>query len=200
MQVVDLLRHPSGLTYAFQERTNVDAAYRKLGVGLFGYKQITLEQMVEQLAALQLEFSPGGNGLVSTMGDYCRFCRMLMQGGILDGVRLLSPKTIQFMTANHLPNGHDLPSMSPALFSEPEFLGTGFGLGFTTRIGLTEAMVPGTWGDYSWGGAALTYFRIDPREELRCLFMTQLVPLNTYHLRRELRTLVYSAVTDSFVR
>lgn len=284
MQVVDLLRHTSGLTYGFQERTNVDAAYRKLGIGVFGDKQITLEEMVEHLATMPLEFSPGeawnysvstdivgylvqvvsgqkfedfvrdrilkplnmpdtdfyvkpenqkrfaanyafagghtflyddpekssylkppvlvsgGGGLVSTMSDYYRFCRMLIQGGELDGVRLLSPKTIQLMTANHLPGGRDLPSMSIALFSEAGYNGIGFGLGFSTTINAAETLMPGSIGDYSWGGAASTYFWIDPREELICIFMTQLLPSTTYNVRRELRTLVYSAITESFVR
>src|SRR5689334_13998810 len=191
MLMVDLLRHTSGLTYGFQQRTNVDAAYRELKLGeieKFG----TLDYMVEKLAKLPLEFSPGeawnysvstdilgylvgkisgmpfeeylrtkifeplkmhdtafsvpakqaerfaalyavtpqgrvlyddpakshylqppslvsgGGGLVSTMSDYLRFCRMLINGGELDGARLLSPKTIQLMTLNHLPNGKDL--------------------------------------------------------------------------------------------
>jgi CubicO group peptidase (beta-lactamase class C family) len=104
------------------------------------------------------------------------------------------------MTANHLPGGRDLPSMSIALFSEAGYNGIGFGLGFSTTINAAETLMPGSMGDYSWGGAASTYFWIDPREELICIFMTQLLPSTTYNVRRELRTLVYSAITESLVK
>ena len=75
-------------------------------------------------------FVSGGGGLVSTAADYLRFCRMLLNGGALDGVRILSPKTIELMTANHLPGGKDLPDLSVSLFSEATYAGVGFGLGF----------------------------------------------------------------------
>src|SRR5581483_4925530 len=113
----------------------------------------------------------GGGGLVSTAGDYLRFTRMLLEGGSLDGHQILSPKTIELMTMNHLPDGKDLPALSRSLFSEVTFNGIGFGLGFAV-----------------W---------IDPREQLIAIFMTQLMPSTTYTIRRELRTLVYSAFTES---
>lgn len=281
MMMVDLLRHTSGLTYGFQQSTNVDAAYRKLKIGERPGES-TLDDMVAQLAKMPLEFSPGtawnysvstdvlgylvgkisgerfdqflrrrifeplamkdtdfhvhsgnesrlaacyaatakggmmlmddpaksaylkaptllsgGGGMVSTAGDYLRFCRMLIGGGTLDGVQILSPKTIELMTRNHLPGGKDLPAMSRSLFSEVTYNGVGFGLGFAITLDIARAMIPGSAGDYSWGGAASTYFWIDPREDLIVIFMTQLLPSSTHPIRRQLRTLVYSAFTES---
>ncbi|MBL8267119.1 serine hydrolase domain-containing protein [Steroidobacter sp.] len=279
MRIVDLLRHTSGLTYGLQQRTNVDAAYRKFGFGDPAGNS-TLEGMIEGLAQIPLEAAPGdvwnysvstdvlgyivgkvsgqpfeeflrqhifaplgmvdtdfhvpaekadrfaacyilgpdgrmklqddprasnylrppsfisgGGGLVSTAADYLRFCRMLLNGGVLDDVRLLSPKTIELMTVNHLPGGKELPDMSVSLFSEASYSGVGFGLGFAVTTHPARGLIPGSAGDYSWGGMASTYFWIDPREQLIVIFMTQLIPSTIYNLRRELRTLVYSAFT-----
>jgi CubicO group peptidase (beta-lactamase class C family) len=139
----------------------------------------------------------GGGGMVSTAADYLRFCRMLLGGGTLDGAQVLSPKTIELMTLNHLPDGKDLPTLSRSLFSEVTYNGVGFGLGFAVTLDTTQTMLPGSIGDYSWGGAASTYFWIDPVEDLIVIFMAQLLPSTTYPIRRELRTLVYSAFTES---
>ncbi|MFC0401376.1 serine hydrolase domain-containing protein [Paraburkholderia rhizosphaerae] len=288
MLVVDLLRHTSGLTYGFQQNTNVDAAYRELKVGALATDG-TLEEMIEKLATLPLEFSPGeawnysvstdvlgyivgkvsampfevflkerifdplgmvdtafhvpeekrsrfcacyavgalgsklatgqkptlqddpytspyltpptfisgGGGLVSTAADYMRFARMLLQGGELDGARLLGPKTLELMTANHLPGGVDLPRLSRSMFSEANYDGVGFGLGFATTICPSATLVAGSAGDFFWGGAASTFFWVDPREDLIVLFLTQLLPSGAHPVRRQLRTLVYSAITES---
>ena len=281
MLMVDLLRHTSGLTYGFQQSTNVDAAYRKLKIGE-RLQGDTLDTMIASLAQVPLEFSPGtawnyshstdvlgylvgkisgtpfdeflranifkpvnmtdtdfhvrsgnesrfaanyaatprggmmlfddpsksaylqpptlfsgGGGLVSTAPDYLRFCKMLLNGGTLDGAQILSPKTIELMTLNHLPDGKDLPALSRSLFSEVTFNGVGFGLGFAVTIDTAKTLLPGSVGDYSWGGAASTYFWIDPKEDLIVVFMTQLMPSTTYTIRRELRTLVYSAFAES---
>jgi CubicO group peptidase (beta-lactamase class C family) len=99
------------------------------------------------------------------------------------------------MTTNHLPDGKDLPALSRSLFSEAAFNGIGFGLGFSVILDVSKVMVPGSVGNYSWGGAASTYFWIDPTEDLICIFMTQLLPSTTYPIRRELATLVYAAFT-----
>lgn len=287
MRVVDLLRHTSGLTYGFQQNTNVDAAYRKLKLGDIATAG-TLDDMIEKLATLPLEFSPGdawnysvstdvlgylvgkvsgmafedflkarifdplgmvdtafyvpedklsrfcacyavgtlgskvvsaqgptlqddprtspyceppgfvsgGGGLVSTAADYLRFSRMLLQGGELDGVRLLGPKTVELMTANHLPGGADLPRLSRSMFSEANYEGVGFGLGFATTLAPASTLTPGSAGDFFWGGAASTFFWVDPREDLIVLFLTQLLPSSAYPVRRQLRTLVYSAITE----
>ncbi|MFJ1251853.1 serine hydrolase domain-containing protein [Cupriavidus sp. CuC1] len=287
MLVVDLLRHTSGLTYGFQQNSNVDAAYRKLKLGELATDG-TLDDMIEKLAKLPLEFSPGeawnysvstdvlgylvgkvsgipfetflkerifdplgmvdtafyvpeekasrfcacysvgalgskvvstggpvlqddprtspylkppsfisgGGGLVSTAADYMRFARMLRQGGELDGVRLLGPKTLALMTTNHLPGGVDLPRMSRSMFSEATYDGVGFGLGFATTVAPATTLIPGSAGDFFWGGAASTFFWVDPQEDLIGLFLTQLLPSSAYPVRRQLRTLVYSAITE----
>jgi CubicO group peptidase (beta-lactamase class C family) len=131
------------------------------------------------------------------MADYMRFARMLLNGGELDGARLLSPKTLQLMTANHLPGGKDLTQMSKSLFSEATYAGVGFGLGFGVTVDPAASMIPGSKGDFFWGGAASTFFWVDPVEDLTVVFMTQLLPSSAYAVRRELRTLVYSAFTES---
>ncbi|MEM5314402.1 serine hydrolase domain-containing protein [Paraburkholderia sp. JHI869] len=141
-------------------------------------------------------FVSGGGGLVSTAADYMRFSRMLLQGGELDGVRLLGPKTIELMTANHLPGGVDLPRLSRSMFSEAAYEGVGFGLGFATTITPESTLIPGNAGDFFWGGAASTFFWVDPREDMIVLFLTQLLPSTAYPIRRQLRTLVYSAITE----
>jgi CubicO group peptidase (beta-lactamase class C family) len=290
MLIVDLLRHTSGLTYGFQQRSNVDAAYRDMKVGEIE-KAGSLQSMIEDLAKTPLEFSPGeawnysvstdvigyligkisgmpfeqflqerilgplgmkdtgffvtpdkahrlaacyqanpqgvttptgrrdgltlqddpttssfltppsfisgGGGLCSTAADYLTFCRALLNGGELDGVRLLGPKTLALMTANHLPGGRDLPEMSRSLFSEASYNGIGFGLGWSVTMNPAQTLIPGSAGEYAWGGAATTTFWIDPVEELIAIFMTQVLPSSAYPIRRELRTMVYAGITDS---
>jgi CubicO group peptidase (beta-lactamase class C family) len=292
MLIVDLLRHTSGLTYGFQQRSNVDAAYREAKIGEV-LKAGTLDSMIADLAKIPLEFSPGeawnysvatdvigyligkisgqpfeqflkerifnplgmndtdffvpkekvhrfaacysadppgaatfhaaerrgtltlqddpatssflsppslisgGGGLCSTAADYLTFCRALINGGELGAVRLIGPKTLQLMTSNHLPGGVDLPAMSRSLFSEAAYNGIGFGLGFAVTMEPAKTLIPGSRGEYNWGGAATTSFWIDPAEELITIFMTQVLPSSAYPLRRELRTLVYSAITES---
>jgi CubicO group peptidase (beta-lactamase class C family) len=281
MLIVDLLRHTSGLTYGFQQRSNVDAAYRELKIGEVE-KAGTLQSMIDHLAKIPLEFSPGeawnysvatdvlgylvgkisgvpfeqflkerilnplgmndtdffvpadkahrfaacysadgkggmtlqddpatssflsppslisgGGGLCSTAADYLTFCRALLNGGELGGVRLLGPKTLKLMTSNHLPGGLDLPGMSRSLFSEATYNGIGFGLGFAVTMDPAQTLIAGSPGEYNWGGAATTSFFIDPAEELITIFMTQVLPSSAYPLRRELRTMVYAAITDS---
>src|SRR6201996_6422233 len=292
MQIIDLMRHTSGLTYGFQQRGNVDAAYRELKIGEVE-KAGTLQTMIESLAKIPLEFSPGeawnysvstdvigylvglisgkpfeqflqerifdplgmkdtgffvpadkahrlaacysaspqgamtfhaterkggltlqddpatssflsppafisgGGGLCSTSADYLTFCRALLNGGELDGVRLVGPKTLHLMTSNHLPGGRTLPEMSRSLFSEATYHGIGFGLGFSVTLDPAQTLIPGSAGEYAWGGAATTSFWIDPAEELIAIFMTQVLPSTATPIRRELRTMVYAAITDS---
>jgi CubicO group peptidase (beta-lactamase class C family) len=292
MQIVDLMRHTSGLTYGFQQRGNVDAAYRELKIGEVE-KAGTLQSMIADLAKIPLEFSPGeawnysvstdvigyliglisgkpfeqflqerifdplgmgdtgffvppdkahrlaacysaspqgamtfhaadrkggltlqddpaassflsppsfisgGGGLCSTAADYLTFCRALLNGGELDGVRLIGPKTLALMTSNHLPGGKTLPELSRSLFSEAAYHGIGFGLGFSVTLDPAQTLIPGSRGEYAWGGAATTSFWIDPAEALIAIFMTQVLPSTATPIRRELRTMIYSAITDS---
>jgi CubicO group peptidase (beta-lactamase class C family) len=281
MRMVDLLRHTAGLTYSFQNRGNIDAAYRDTKLENW-HGEHDLDSVARTLAGIPLEFSPGeawnysvatdilglivqriegkpldqvfrerifaplgmndsffqvpgdkvhrladcytmhpqkgavmydkgeasawsrkptqfsgGGGLVSSAADYHRFCAMLLNGGTLDGARILSPKTIELMTVNHLPGGRDLASMSRSLFSEATNAGVGFGLGFAVTINLAPTLVHGSVGEYYWGGMFSTAFHIDPVERLIFIFMTQLSPSNTYPVRRELKTMIYSAITES---
>ncbi|MFL5296027.1 MAG: serine hydrolase domain-containing protein [Phenylobacterium sp.] len=281
MQVADLLRHTSGLTYGFQSRTNVDAAYRKQKLEDM-HGEGTLDGMIEKLAKLPLEFSPGeawnysvstdvcgylvqavagkpfgevlrerifeplkmhdtgffvredqrgrfgacynakpggkmelqddplaspylkppalesgGGGLVSTAADYMRFATMLVNEGQLEGARILAPKTVRLMASNHLPGGKDLTELSVSLFSESTNAGVGFGLGFAVVFDPPKTLVPCSEGEFYWGGAASTAFWVDPVEKVTAVFMTQLLPSSSYPIRRELRTLVYSALMET---
>src|SRR5258708_5440530 len=139
----------------------------------------------------------GGGGLCSTAADYLAFCRALLNGGELGGVRLIGPKTLALMTTNHLPGGRDLTEMSTSLYSEATYSGVGFGLGFSVTMNPALTLIPGSAGEYAWGGAATTSFWIDPAEDLIAIFMTQVVPSSAYPVRRELRTMIYSAITQS---
>jgi CubicO group peptidase (beta-lactamase class C family) len=103
------------------------------------------------------------------------------------------------MTSNHLPGGADLPALSRSMFAEASYNGIGFGLGFSVTMDPAKTLIPGSAGEYAWGGAASTAFWIDPAEELITIFMTQVLPSNAYPIRRELRTMVYAAITESNV-
>jgi CubicO group peptidase (beta-lactamase class C family) len=139
----------------------------------------------------------GGGGLVGTAADYMRFANMLMNGGELDGERILAPKTVKLMASNHLPGGQDLTQLSRSLFSESTNAGIGFGLGFAVVFDPAQTLIPCSPGEFYWGGAASTAFWVDPLEKVTAVFMTQLLPSSTYPIRRELRTLVYSALMET---
>jgi CubicO group peptidase (beta-lactamase class C family) len=139
----------------------------------------------------------GGGGLVSTTADYLRFTNMLANGGELDGARILAPMTLRLMTSNHLPGGQDLTQLSRSLFSESTYAGIGFGLGFAVVFDPPKTLIPCSKGEFYWGGAASTAFWVDPVEHISVVFMTQLMPSAAYPIRRELRTLVYSALMES---
>jgi CubicO group peptidase (beta-lactamase class C family) len=134
--------------------------------------------------------------MVSTIDDYHRFARMLLGEGALDGVRILGRKTLAYMTSNHLPGNCDLAAMGQAAFAETPFEGIGFGLGFSVVLDPVAANVLDSPGEFAWGGAASTYFFVDPREDLVVVFMTQLLPSSAYPIRRQLKTLVYQALVD----
>jgi len=144
----------------------------------------------------------GGGGLVSTTHDYMRFCRMMLQGGTLDGVQILSPKTVAMFSLNLLPDHKLMTDMVPAagLFTEAGYGGMGFSIGCGVNVDPARTRLPGSAGEYFWGGAASTAFWIDPREQLAVVFMTQVIGTDArLTLRRDLRTLVYSAFTRSHV-
>jgi CubicO group peptidase (beta-lactamase class C family) len=135
------------------------------------------------------DFLSGGGGMVSTARDYLRFARMLAKHGTLDGVRILSRKTVQYMTSDHL---GDLAGAR----ATPDFLpgpGYGFGLGFAVRIANGDAIVPGSLGDYNWSGMAGTYFWIDPVEDLMAIWLMQ-APEQRAHYRQLFRNMVYATL------
>jgi CubicO group peptidase (beta-lactamase class C family) len=140
----------------------------------------------------------GGGGLVSTAQDYMRFCRMMLGGGTLDGVQILSPKTVEMFSQNYLPDNKLLSDMSAAVtFSEAGYGGIGFSIGCGVTMNPALTRVPCTPGEFFWGGAASTAFWIDPKEDLAVVFMTQVMGTDArLTLRRDLRTLVYSAMTE----
>ncbi len=143
----------------------------------------------------------GGGGLVSTAHDYMRFCRMMLGGGSLDGAQILSPKTVAMFSMNLLPGGKLLTDMTAGegLFSEAGYKGIGFSIGCGVTVDPAKTLVQGTPGEFFWGGAASTAFWIDPKEDLAVVFMTQVMDSPArLTLRRDLRTLVYSAMTESF--
>jgi len=141
----------------------------------------------------------GGGGLVSTMHDYMRFCRMMLNKGSLDGKQILSPKTVELFSMNFLPDNKTLVDLSAAVtFSEAGYNGIGFSIGCGVTMDQTQTRLPGSKGEYFWGGAASTAFWIDPKEDLTVVFMTQVMGTDArLTLRRDLRTLVYSAMTES---
>ena len=150
-------------------------------------------------AAPKLE--SGGGGLAGTADDYLRFCRMLLNKGELDGVRLLSPKTVQLMTSNNLPGAKEIADLSPVAdaFNESGYRGIGFGLGVAVTLDPAKAGIPGTPGEFAWGGMASTAFFVDPREGMAVVFMTQAIvdTARRVRLRRDLRSLIYGAMTES---
>ena len=144
------------------------------------------------------KFLSGGGGMVSTAPDYQRFAQMLLNGGELDGVRLVSRKTVELMSSDHLPPGIAFSGTTRAQFEEsapiPEF-GQGFGLGFCVRKEAGRNPVPGSAGDFYWSGVHGTYFWIDPREQLIGVLML-CAPELRRHYRALMRQLTYQAIAD----
>ncbi|MEY2397799.1 MAG: hypothetical protein QOJ00_973 [Actinomycetota bacterium] len=143
------------------------------------------------------KFLSGGGGLAGTTGDYLRFTQMLVNGGELDGVRVLGRKTVELMSMNHLPGGGELADFAaPGGYGETGFEGVGFGLTMAVGLGPVATQTVGSKGDFYWGGAASTAFWVDPAEDLTVVFMTQLMPSGTFNFRSQLRSLVYPAIAD----
>ncbi|MFM7900339.1 MAG: serine hydrolase domain-containing protein, partial [Actinomycetota bacterium] len=147
-------------------------------------------------ATRQPTFLSGGGGLVSTAHDYHRFMTMVANGGELDGARILSPRTVQLMTMNHLPGNADISTYGRPIDLENAYDGFGFGLGFSVLVDPAAAKLHGSPGDFGWGGIASTTFWIDRVLGLTVAFYTQLLPSSTWPLRPYLRSLVYQALAD----
>ena len=137
------------------------------------------------------KWEPGGQGMLSTIGDYARFTQMLLNGGTLDGKRYLSPRTIAYMGSNHIgPSTGVVPG--PSYLPGP---GYGFGLGFAVRTEPGASAVEGSVGEMSWGGAGGTYFWIDPKESMFVVVMMQ-APSQRVRIRNTLKNLVYGALDN----
>ena len=275
MTVLDLMRHTSGLTYAFTGKSLVRNEYTKAKIGDAG---ATNTQFVSRLASLPLQNQPGmvwdyshstdvlgrivevlsgqelgqyfserifeplgmkdtgfwtsdpdrqnriaqamdaatgkrvalpdrtrkgwesgGGGLLSTAADYARFCQMLLNGGELDGRRIVSAKSIESMTTDHLPKGIVIhPLADPAADVRPA-MGNGFGLGFMVRVADGKSPLPGSVGDFSWPGIFGTYFWVDPKKDMFAIMMIQVPaaagPIRAKY-RNAIRNGVYSAVVN----
>jgi CubicO group peptidase (beta-lactamase class C family) len=127
----------------------------------------------------------GGAGLLSTAHDYARFLQMILNGGELDGVRILSRKSVELMTVNHI--GDLLAAGAP---------GTGFGLGFQVLEDLGARGRLGSEGEYGWGGAYHSTYWVDPAEDLVVVYFSQLIPAYDIDDQAKLRVLVYQAIMD----
>ena len=121
---------------------------------------------------------------------------MLRGRGAIDGVRLLGSRTVDFMATNHLPGGQDLTTVGRPLFSESNFDGVGFGLGFSVVMDPAKSHIMSSAGEFGWGGAASTFFLVDPKEDITAMFLTQLLPSSTHPIRNEMRRLINSALVD----
>ncbi len=197
-----------GLDAFFAERI-----FRPLGMSDTGFAPVADEERLATLyahdpdagavlpappeRALGMAFPTGGTGLWSTAADYQHFVDMLRGGGALGGERLLSPASVHLMRQNHLPGGRDIATAARPGTLAREFPGRGFGLGFAVLTDPVAAHTIAPAGEHSWGGAAGTEFWIDPVRDLTVVFFTQVLGAPREHaLRRELRWLVYQAVTD----
>ena len=141
----------------------------------------------------------GGGGMLSTAGDYARFCQMLLNGGELEGVRILAPKTIALMTSDQLPPNterHTPVAMFLGPFGPVPEMGTSFGLGFAIRVDPGRNPLPGSVGDFSWGGITGTLFWVDPQTKLVAVLMDQAPQAALNVIWQQARTMVYQAMTN----
>jgi CubicO group peptidase (beta-lactamase class C family) len=156
----------------------------------------TCVEAATKMATRQPRALSGGGGLYSTSYDYWRFLQMLENGGELDGVRLVSPTTLDLMTMNHLPGNTDITTFGRTLGEEVFYDGLGFGLGFSVVVDQARTRVACPVGTYGWGGMASTAFWVDPVEEITTTFFTQLLPSTTHPIRPYLRSLVYQSIIE----
>jgi len=157
-------------------------------------KQMVLNDDGQDSQFASRSFYSGGGGLICTAADYYRFCQMLLNGGSLDGQRIIGSRTLAFMTRNHLPGGVDMSQFATGSFSETVYEGVGFGLGFANKMDAVSNGYPGSQGSFFWGGRASTLFWVDPAEVLVVIFMTQLIPSSTFNFRGQLENIIYGAL------
>jgi len=167
---------------------------------LYRYDEVNHSKIkLDALGKSSLEnpkFLSGGGGLISTAGDYFKFIKMLEGRGKSGDVRIVSSRTIDLMTQNHLPNNADISTFGRPIGEEFLYDGLGFGLGFSIVIDQAKTRVACPNGTFSWGGMASTAFWVDPVNEISAMFFTQLIPSGTYPIRQYLRSLVYAALVD----
>ena len=142
------------------------------------------------------KFLSGGGGLISTAGDYFKFIKMLEGRGKSGDVRIVSSRTIDLMTQNHLPNNADISTFGRPIGEEFLYDGLGFGLGFSVVVDQAKTRVACPQGTVAWGGMASTAFWVDPVNEISAMFFTQLIPSGVYPIRQYLRSLVYASLVD----
>ena len=190
----DNILDPLGMcdTSFFAPEEKLDRLATVYGAGKGGIAPIR-NPLVDRHARPHTLFS-GGGGMVSTASDYMRFCQMLLNGGILDGSRLLAPKTVEMMRSNHLTD--DLKPFAVGQSMSSDTKGCGFGLGFRVVMDIAQHGIIGSNGIYSWGGAASTVFWIDPAEELIAILLTQFMPSSHYPLRRQFQIATYQAMME----
>ena len=136
----------------------------------------------------------GGGGLISTIDDYMKFGEMICAGGLHNNARIISSKTLNFMRLNHLRG--DIASLGPESFAEQPMEGMGFGLGGALVLNPGLTRIPGSIGDFGWGGMASTFFWTDPIHKMSVVFFTQLSPSSSYANRAELKALVHGAMIN----
>jgi len=129
--------------------------------------------------------------LVATAQDYYRFAQMLLNGGELDGNRILGRKTVELMTANHL-----LPGLMPYEIGGVYSPGYGYGLGMRVLMDVGQAQLPGSVGEFGWAGAASTYFWIDPQEQFIGVQMVQFQPSGFHLIANDFRVAAYQSIVD----
>jgi CubicO group peptidase (beta-lactamase class C family) len=154
-----------------------------------GLSRLPPERAIDGYRAGKNKMLSGGGGLVSTASDYLRFATMLARGGELDGVRILSPRTVRLMSINQLPEG-----VRPAWWGGKNG-GNGYGFTMSVTTDVAQTTGYGSVGDFGWDGAASTFFRVDPSEKLVLLVMTQRMPADL-ELQVKVKTLVYQALLD----
>ncbi len=176
----------TGFVVPAEKLNRLTASYRSMGKGGLN----VIDHPATSRYRAQRKYLSGGGGLVSTARDYSRFCQMLINGGTLQGTRVLRSETVREMTTNQLP-AEALP-MSLNGFAQP---GLGFGLGVSVRLNAKSSKPDFASGEYGWSGAASTYFWVAPGSELLVIVLQQLQPFN-FGLQMTLKPAIYTAIEE----
>jgi len=190
----------TGFPVPASQQHRVSAVYGHPDIATHAFSQIAAAWMAGQNERREVantypiseapNFARGGHGLFSTASDYMRFAQMLLNGGKLDGARILGRKTIDLMFSNHLP-----PGLLPYQLGPIPFTGYGFGLGSRVLMNVAQSGVPGSVGEHGWSGAAKTHFWVDPQEEIIGVFMSQFMIAFDWP-EKDFQVLTYAALED----